>query len=56
MTIDQKKRLAAYLIEHVCDIPDRTSPDDQPEILNRRNDENYQTLVGQLLGLVRIPR
>jgi len=45
VTIDQKKRLAAYLIEHVCDIPDRTSPDDQPEMMLVTGEELENALL-----------
>lgn len=45
MNLDQQKRLAAHLIQHVNEIPDRTSPEDQPEMMLVTADELENALL-----------
>jgi hypothetical protein len=33
MTEDQIKRIIERVLQDVCELPDRTSPDDQPEMM-----------------------
>jgi hypothetical protein len=39
MNIDDAKRLAAKIVQNICELPDYTSPDDQPELLQCTCDE-----------------
>lgn len=45
MDLEQQKRLPAHLILHVAEIPDRTSPDDQPEMMLVTGDELENALL-----------